>query len=79
MHTKGSVQICTNTSCRKAGSRWTLETFRAFAPTDVEVVESGCQGRCGLGPNILTRPSEEVYNGVAQPATVAAIIEARAE
>ncbi|CAN0332036.1 unnamed protein product [Pylaiella littoralis] len=67
-----SVNVCTNTSCRKADSRWTLDTFRAFAPASVEVVETGCQGRCGLGPNILTRPSEEVYNGVAQPATTAA-------
>lgn len=35
------------------------------------------ENRCGLGPNILTKPSEELYNGVAAPATVAAIIEAR--
>ncbi|CAN0213280.1 unnamed protein product, partial [Ectocarpus sp. 13 AM-2016] len=63
-----------------AGSRWTVDTFRAFAPPgDIKVLETGCQGRCGLGPNILTRPSEEVYNGVAQPATVAAIIEASNE
>eukprot|EP00752_Nemacystus_decipiens_P001876 g1807.t1 len=75
MHAKGGVHVCTNTSCRKAGSRWTLETFRAFAPAGVEVIETGCQGRCGLGPNILTRPSEELYNGVETPATVAAIIE----
>ncbi|CAN0356629.1 unnamed protein product [Ectocarpus sp. 6 AP-2014] len=76
MSTKGTVHVCTNTSCRKAGSRWTVDTFRAFAPPgDIKVLETGCQGRCGLGPNILTRPSEEVYNGVAQPATVAAIIE----
>eukprot|EP00903_Cladosiphon_okamuranus_P008089 g7799.t1 len=75
MHTKGGVHVCTNTSCRKAGSRGTLETFRAFAPAGVEVIETGCQGRCGLGPNILTRPSEELYNGVAEPATAAAIVE----
>ncbi|CAM9553330.1 unnamed protein product [Ectocarpus fasciculatus] len=71
MSTKGIVHVCTNTSCRKAGSRWTVDTFRAFAPPgDIKVIETGCQGRCGLGPNILTRPSEEVYNGVAQPATI---------
>lgn len=33
--------------------------------------------RCGLGPNILTTPSEELYNGVAAPATVAAIVEVK--
>ncbi|CAM9785353.1 unnamed protein product [Laminaria digitata] len=70
-----SVHVCTNTSCRKAGSRWTLDTFRAFAPPSVDVIETGCQGRCGLGPNVMTRPPEEVYNGVSQPATIAAIIE----
>lgn len=29
----------------QAGSRGTLDTFRAFAPKTVEVVETGCQGR----------------------------------
>lgn len=29
----------------QAGSRETLETFRAFAPAGVEVIETGCQGR----------------------------------
>lgn len=32
--------------------------------------------RCGQGPNVLTTPSEEVYNGVLKPATAAAIVEA---
>ena len=36
-----------------------------------------CNCRCGLGPNVMARPPEEVYNGVSQPATIAAIIEAR--
>lgn len=71
-----SVQVCTNTACKKAGSRGILDVFRAFAPEGVHVMESGCQGKCGLGPNIrTTTPKEEVYQGVLKPATAAAIIE----
>ncbi|CAM9960988.1 unnamed protein product [Ascophyllum nodosum] len=69
------IHVCTNKSCRKAGSRTTLDTFKALAPPNVDVIESGCQGKCGLGPNVLTKPTEEVYTGVSQPTTVAAIIE----
>lgn len=32
-----------------------------------------------MGPNILTKPMEEVYSGVSQPTTAAAIIEASAQ
>ena len=29
----------------QAGSRTTLDTFKALAPPNVDVIESGCQGK----------------------------------
>ncbi|CAM9784657.1 unnamed protein product [Choristocarpus tenellus] len=70
-----AVQVCTNRSCKKAGSQATLEMFRVIAPAEVEVIDSGCHGKCGLGPNVHTDPADQEYNGVLKPATVAAILE----
>ncbi|CAN0148898.1 unnamed protein product [Discosporangium mesarthrocarpum] len=49
--------------------------FRALAPPEVEVNESGCHGKCGEGPNVHTEPANQEYGGVVKPTTAAAILE----
>ncbi|KAJ6340494.1 hypothetical protein OIU77_008288 [Salix suchowensis] len=48
------IRVCTNRTCRKQGSFQTLEVVTDLAPPDITVKSSGCLGRCGSGPNVVT-------------------------
>ncbi|MGF1577107.1 MAG: (2Fe-2S) ferredoxin domain-containing protein [Cyanophyceae cyanobacterium] len=57
------VLICQNHSCTRQGSRQVLAAFRAVVATHstdqpVEIIASGCLGRCGSGPMVLLPPDQ---------------------
>ncbi|KAK3288488.1 hypothetical protein CYMTET_4039 [Cymbomonas tetramitiformis] len=76
---KGSnteVRICTNKACRRSGSRAVLACFRELTnPEEVAVIQCGCLGQCGAGPNIVFLPSELVVRHCSTPAQVARLVE----
>ncbi|XP_077220536.1 tetratricopeptide repeat (TPR)-containing protein [Tasmannia lanceolata] len=50
------IRVCVNRSCRKQGSRQTLEILSDLAPADISVNSAGCLGGCGAGPNLVVLP-----------------------
>ena len=69
------VRICTNSSCRKLGSKQVLQYFRELVDSSqVTVSPCGCLGQCGNGPNLVLLPSELVLRHVQTPAQVSSLI-----
>ena len=64
----GSISVCTNKACRKAGSQDTLQLLRSLAstvaaPVDTSLINScGCLGSCGMGPNVYGAKTDEVFH-----------------
>lgn len=58
------VLICQGKACRKSGSQKVLAAFRAQAVNGIEIVASGCLGRCGNGPMVLVLPEGVWYRQV---------------
>ena len=68
------VLICQNRTCRKQGSASVLAAFTRLSIPGVEVIGSGCLGKCGNGPMVLVLPNTVWYSGVL-PGDVSMIVE----
>ncbi|MBM3860051.1 MAG: NADH-quinone oxidoreductase subunit NuoF [Verrucomicrobia bacterium] len=73
------VLLCTGTGCSSAGSLITRDKLRdelkrAGLGDEIHVVETGCMGRCDLGPCALVHPDDTFYQYV-KPADAQALIE----
>ncbi len=73
------VLLCTGTGCSSAGSLVTRDKLReelkkAGLGDEIRVVETGCMGRCDLGPCALVYPDDTFYQFV-KPADVKALVE----
>ena len=69
-----TIRVCQNTTCRKQGADKVLAAFKAIAPNDLNIEESGCLGHCGSGPNALILPENEWCLHV-RPEDVSSIVE----
>ena len=63
------VLICTGTGCTSGGSFQTRDALLAELKkrgldNEIEVVETGCMGRCDLGPVSLIHPDGTFYKNV---------------
>ena len=63
------VLVCTGTGCTSAGSFQTRDALLAELEkrgltSEVDVVETGCMGRCDLGPVALVYPDGTFYRSV---------------
>ncbi len=49
------VLICQNRTCRRDGSSDILLAFQQATQglADIELIQSGCLGQCGSGPNVI--------------------------
>jgi len=78
---EGSITVCTNRTCRKAGSQDTLRLLRSLASTTptpsaaARVDSCGCLGGCGMGPNVYGEKTNEVFHDVYKPKSAAALLE----
>lgn len=75
------VRICTNKVCNRQGSRQILQFGRDLALPTVDVVDCGCLGSCGAGPNIAVLPSADdamplLLHHITTPAKLAEALEA---
>ena len=66
------ILVCTGTGCTSAGSFQTrdalLEEIRKRGlGNEVEVIETGCMGRCDLGPVSMVHPDGTFYKNVKAP------------
>jgi len=73
------VLLCTGTGCSSAGSLITRDKLReelnkAGLSDEIKVVETGCMGRCDLGPCALVYPDDTFYQFV-KPAEAQALVE----
>jgi (2Fe-2S) ferredoxin len=69
---RAHVLLCTGTGCTSSGSfaaRDALlkELKNAGLENEVRVVETGCMGRCDMGPIALVYPDGTLYKGVTAP------------
>jgi NADH-quinone oxidoreductase subunit F len=63
------ILLCTGTGCTSSGSLLSRDALRAELKkaklgSEVEVVETGCMGRCDLGPCAIIYPDGTFYKGV---------------
>lgn len=80
MAIRAHVLCCTGTGCVSAGS---LEVVRALEAelaklglqNEVEVVKTGCQGFCAMGPIVIEQPDGVFYCGVTPKDAVALVSE----
>ncbi len=61
--------VCTGTGCTSCGSLATRDALRAELKKrgledEIEIVETGCMGRCDLGPVSLVHPDGTFYRNV---------------
>ncbi|PIA35451.1 hypothetical protein AQUCO_03500072v1 [Aquilegia coerulea] len=68
------IRVCVNKTCRKQGSRETLEILSSLAPPHVSVISCGCLGKCGSGPNLVFLPQAVFVNHCATPARTAQVL-----
>ena len=66
---RAHVLICTGTGCTSSGSfaardALVRELKKAGLENEVQVVETGCMGRCDLGPVALVYPDGTFYRSV---------------
>ncbi|ERN09480.1 hypothetical protein AMTRI_Chr09g32530 [Amborella trichopoda] len=71
------IRVCLNKSCRKLGSRETLELMSDLAPPEISVKSCSCLGRCGSGPNLVLLPAEEFVSHCDTPAKIADLLAIR--
>ncbi|KAJ4960509.1 hypothetical protein NE237_020419 [Protea cynaroides] len=67
-------RVCVNKTCRRQGSRETLEILSALAPADVSVNSCGCLGRCGAGPNLVVLPDTIMVGHCGTPSRAAEVM-----
>jgi len=63
------VLLCTGTGCTSSGSYATRDAMnaelkKAGLEGEIQVIETGCMGRCDLGPVALVHPDGTFYKGV---------------
>ena len=63
------ILVCTGTGCTSSGSFQTRDALLAELKkqkldSEIEVVETGCMGRCDLGPVALVHPEGTFYKNV---------------
>ena len=63
------ILVCTGTGCTSSGSLVTRDALLAELKKhglerEIEVVETGCMGRCDLGPVLLVHPDGTFYKNV---------------
>ena len=63
------VLLCTGTGCTSSGSLAARDALRAELKkngleNEIRIVETGCMGRCDLGPIALVYPDGTLYKGV---------------
>ncbi|KAF8378915.1 hypothetical protein HHK36_030264 [Tetracentron sinense] len=68
------IRICVNRSCRRQGSRETLEILSGLCPPHVSVNSCGCLGRCGAGPNLVVLPDGVFFGHCGTPARAAELL-----
>ncbi|MBD2149740.1 (2Fe-2S) ferredoxin domain-containing protein [Pseudanabaena sp. FACHB-1277] len=68
------VLVCLSRTCKKDGAAGVLAVLKREAIADVEILESGCMGQCGLGPMVLIVP-DLCYYWRATPITAQKIVE----
>jgi NADH-quinone oxidoreductase subunit F len=76
---RSHILVCGGTGCRAAGS---MEVIKAFAfevekrglKDEVQIVETGCNGFCALGPIVVIYPEGIIYMQVA-PEDTAEVVE----
>ena len=66
---RAHILVCTGTGCTSAGSLITRDALLAELGKvglreEVDVVETGCMGRCDLGPVTLVHPDGTFYKNV---------------
>ena len=66
---RAHILVCTGTGCTSAGSLITrdallVELDKAGLRQEIDVVETGCMGRCDLGPVALVHPDGTFYKNV---------------
>ncbi|XP_042501217.1 uncharacterized protein LOC122079053 isoform X2 [Macadamia integrifolia] len=67
-------RVCVNRTCRRQGSRETLEILSGLAPADVSVNSCGCLGRCGSGPNLVVLPDGIMVRHCGTPSRAAEVM-----
>ncbi len=70
---RAHVLLCTGTGCTSSGSLAARDTLlselkKAGLENEVRVVETGCMGRCDLGPVALVHPDGTFYRSVVAAA-----------
>ena len=68
-----TVLVCLGRCCRKDGSKAVLTRFQSQATPEVEIIPSGCLGKCGNGPNVLVLP-EKIWCQQVRPKDVPSIL-----
>ncbi|KAF9624012.1 hypothetical protein IFM89_007710 [Coptis chinensis] len=68
------IRVCVNTSCRKQGSRETLDILSSIVPPHISVTSCGCLGRCGAGPNLIVLPQAVLVNHCATASRTAQVL-----
>lgn len=64
---KKRMRVCCGTACRANQSLTLVDKLNTEAQsnnTDVEIITTGCQGLCQLGPVMMVEPQEYFYNKV---------------
>ncbi|KAF6160776.1 hypothetical protein GIB67_035977 [Kingdonia uniflora] len=56
------IRVCVNRTCRRQGSRETLELLTDLTPPHISINSSGCLGKCGAGPNLVVLPQALVVS-----------------
>ncbi|MEM9008726.1 MAG: (2Fe-2S) ferredoxin domain-containing protein [Cyanobacteria bacterium P01_F01_bin.86] len=58
------VRVCQNTSCRKAGALSILQALQTLQLAEIDILASGCLGRCGNGPMVVVLPEQVWYHAL---------------
>ncbi len=66
---RAHILVCTGTGCTSSGSLRTCDALvkefrKAGLEKEVEVIQTGCMGRCDLGPVALVHPDGTFYHSV---------------
>mmetsp|Transcript_7522 Transcript_7522/g.19304 ORF Transcript_7522/g.19304 Transcript_7522/m.19304 type:complete len:255 (+) Transcript_7522:123-887(+) len=67
-----TLRVCTNTTCKRQGSRQILQLAKDLHLAGLEVDSTGCIGRCGSGPNLAL--GDIVVSHVSTPAALAKVL-----
>ncbi|KAK9806450.1 hypothetical protein WJX73_008280 [Symbiochloris irregularis] len=63
--------ICVNKTCKSQGSVPVAQFAEDLAVDDLSIARTGCQGKCGNGPNMRLEPEGLDFNHISTPARLA--------